>query len=174
MDTVLRYALISRDWPLWFRYAMTLLWVGVAYYVHLMIFGSNIAYPFLLFYPVIIAATLFLDRGNGIFASVLSALLAIYYLLPIGPVTGKENAKEVVAIMLFLITGLAMAVFVEALHNIFISLRGANKQISSLAQARGVLLRELAHRTRNDMAALSSLFQLQARSLKEPAAKKAF
>jgi two-component sensor histidine kinase len=174
MNDILEYALISRDWPVWIRYVITCLAVVAAYFLHWSIFGNNTEYPILLFYPVIIATGLFLDRGNGIFASVLSTLLAVYYLLPIGPVTSYQSSLEIISVLLFLATGLTMAIFVEALHKLFVSLHKANQQISHLAEARGILLRELSHRTRNDLAALNSLFLIQAHSLRDPGAQRAF
>jgi two-component sensor histidine kinase len=129
--------------------------------------GGN---PFLLFFPVIIVCGMVFDRGNGIFATLLSAVLAIYYLIP--PYQALAlNSDDVVAVSLFIFIGLVMSVLVEALHLAYVNLEKSHAQIASSAHEQQVLMDELTHRMRNHLATIAALLRLQSRSVDEPAAR---
>jgi len=75
MRELFHRALTTRAIPGWARYAATIALVLLAF--ALMISGgqSMHRYPFLIFVPVILVTGIFFDRGNGILATLLSALL---------------------------------------------------------------------------------------------------
>lgn len=160
---------ILRGWPVWVRYLTTAALVVLALAVHMALGNLMGGYPFLLFFPVIIVCGMVFDRGNGIFATLLSAVLAIYYLIPPYQALAM-NSDEVVAVSLFIAIGLFMSVLVEALHRAYVNLEKSHAQIESSAHEQQVLMDELTHRMRNHLATIAALLRLQSRSVDEPAA----
>jgi two-component system, sensor histidine kinase PdtaS len=187
MRNIFRYTRQSRHFPTWARYALTTLIVLVAFGMRYFLWHSLTGYPYLLFFPaVILVATLF-DHGTGIYAVALSVLLAIYFFAdPVGSFT-LSNSDDVVATIVFLITGVATAILIEALHRAFHDLWESHRELKQaheeLARAhtevaaseheKDLLLDELTHRIKNDLTVVISLIQLQARSLKDETAKAA-
>src|SRR5215510_4953366 len=89
----------------------------------------------------------------GIFATALGALVSIYLMFPAWPAL---DAPVVVPIVLFLLTGVAMAMVSEGL-------RMALERIVKAEREKDLLLRELRHRTKNDIMNIGSILRLQAR-----------
>ena len=77
------------------------------------------------------------------------------------------------ALVLFIAIGIATAVFIEALHRAYVELAEAHEHLHKTASDRAVLLQELSHRMRNDLAAVASLLSIQAKTLEDPACKAA-
>jgi two-component sensor histidine kinase len=164
LKNLFQLTLVARELPIWARYSITIILVALAAQAQLAAdFGR---YPFLLFFPVIILSGVVFDRGTSLFATLLSAALAAYYFLPPQRGLGVEEASDVVALALFIAIGIATSVLIEALHR-------AYERLDKTATDRAVLLRELSHRMRNDLAAFASLLSMQARALQDPAGKAA-
>src|SRR5262249_45752724 len=107
---------------------------------------------FLLLPGIFVAGILF-DRGSAFFATGLGALVSIYLMFPAWPAL---DAAVVVPIVLFLLTGVAMAMVSEGL-------RMALERIVKAEREKDLLLRELRHRTKNDIMNIGSILRLQAR-----------
>jgi two-component sensor histidine kinase len=168
MDTwipaIHRSALAARSIPVSLRYVITALlvlltaWSQVGWGG-----GAGDRYPFLTFIPVVFVCGTVLDRGNGFFATVLSAIAIAYYFvdprysLAIPP--GDRGA-----FVLFIVIGFAISSVVEALHVGLVALAIERENAQKAIRERGVLLDELSHRTRNDFANVVTLLNLQARS----------
>jgi two-component sensor histidine kinase len=164
LETLFQRTLASRELPIWARYAITTVLVALAALGQLA--GDFGRYPFLLFFPAIILSGVVFDRGTSLFATLASAALAAYYFLPPQRSLAVAEAKDVVALALFIAIGIATSVLIEALHR-------AYERLDKTANDRAVLLRELSHRMRNDLAAFASLLSLQARAVQDPAGKAA-
>jgi two-component sensor histidine kinase len=117
------------------------------------------SYPLLLFIPAVFLASV-IFHGSGVLATVASAVIAAAYFMP------PPATSAIVPLIVFLLIGLFIAAVTETLR----------KTLDKLSQAKSysdILLRELAHRTRNDLATIISLLRLQARSDSNPAVQAA-
>src|SRR5690606_34539908 len=105
-------------------------------------------------YPAIIVSALLFDRGNGIFATLLSGALVAYFLIPPQSAFAPPPSKDAIALMLFMAVGLFMAILVEIFHVTAGKLEDSRTLAEQSAHERAVLLRELTHRMRNHLATI--------------------
>lgn len=119
--------------------------------------------PFLLFVPAVFVCALLFDRGSGFFATALSTALAAYFVFH---ARGVFRSSDAVLLAAFVISSLLIATVTEALRITIHKLEDAERHKS-------VLLDEMAHRTRNDLAMVSSAIGLQARSATSAEAREA-
>jgi two-component system, sensor histidine kinase PdtaS len=109
-------------------------------------------YPsYFLLLPGIFLSGLIFNRGTGILAAVIAAGVSAYatYATVAGPVYLSENG-------LFFITAAGTAVVAEFL-------RAEMKRVMHADKTKALLLQEMAHRTKNNLAVLSAMIRLQAR-----------
>jgi two-component sensor histidine kinase len=170
----------SRGLPVWARYGATTALVLFCLGLRFWLFGPGPGVPFLLFFPAIITAGVIFDRGTGIYATLLSALLANYFFIE--PVRSLQivRAADLVSLAAFTLIALFTASVLEALHITLKTLAGeradlarANAELAEAAKQRGTLLGEAVHRARNDLQRLAATLTLQAGTTGEPAAKAA-
>jgi len=165
ISIVHRAAAASRTIPVGLRYLVTVALVsGVVWIQHNWAPEAAHRYPFLAFFPIIFIAGSFLDRGNGFFATVLSALAVSYFFLEPRYWIESFNRSDQVALGLFVLIGFAISSVVDALHRGLVSLAVEHERVSEAVRDRDVLLNELSHRTRNDFANVVTLLNLQSRS----------
>jgi two-component sensor histidine kinase len=149
---------VGSGWPRWARYASTTAIVLATGWIWLQL---DVDQPYLFFFPAIFFCAATFDRGSGFVATLLSALIAARQLL--APLNPAVRTQDEIRLSLFVVIGLAVAWLVEALRTRMIELSKEKEVSERLAQERKVLLDELAHRTRNDLASVVSLLRLQAR-----------
>lgn len=164
ISTVHRAADASRRFPVALRYLVTVALVALVVCVQLNWGEAGDRYPFLAFFPVIFLCGAFLDRGNGFFATALSALAVSYFFFEPRHSVESFNRSDQAALALFVAIGFAISAVVEALHKGLVSLAVEHARVSEAIRDRDVLMHELAHRTRNDFANVITLLNLQARS----------
>ncbi|WP_298260389.1 sensor histidine kinase [Bradyrhizobium sp.] len=114
-------------------------------------------YPsYFLLLPGIFLSGLVFNRGTGLAAAAIAACVSIYmgYRSGIGSVYLPEDG-------LFIVTAAGTALVAEFL-------RAEMKRVMHADKTKSVLLQEMAHRTKNNLAVLSAMIRLQARSA-EPA-----
>ena len=158
-------ALASRKIPVAIRYLITLVAVSIVMWAWMQTDAHTQRFPFLAFIPVIFACGAFLDRGNGFLATILSAGMCDYFILPpVGSLT-VANGDDQIALALFVIVGFLIAAVVEALHVGLVDLAVEHEHAQAAVKDRELLLEELSHRTRNDLANVITLLNLQARSV---------
>jgi two-component sensor histidine kinase len=173
MRELFRLTLTSRRFPIWARYATTTILVALALWAELAWGGDLRGHPFLLLFPAIILSGVVFDRGTAFYATLLGAALIAYFFLPPHRSFGIEEARDVVGLAVFITTGILTALLIEALHGAYVDLAEAHDRLDSTARDRAVLLQELSHRMRNDLAAVASLLSLQAKALPDPAGRAA-
>jgi two-component sensor histidine kinase len=165
-------ALTSRKMPVAIRYLITVAIVFIVMGAWMQTDAHAQRYPFLIFIPVIFACGALFDRGNGFLATILSAGASDYYMLPpVGSLT-VASGDDQIALALFVVVGFAIAAVVEALHVGLVDLAIEHERAQTAVKDRELLLEELSHRTRNDLANVVTLLNLQARSA-EGAAREA-
>ena len=147
-------------YPVWARYVLTLGLVGIAFSAKLLLYDALESYPLLLFIPVVFLASVIFDRGSGVLATIASAILAAAYFVR------PPASSAIIPLAVFVLTALFIAAVTE-------TLRGTLEELSEAKSYGDILLRELADRTRNDLATIMSILRLQARSDSNPAVQAA-
>jgi two-component sensor histidine kinase len=155
VEVLLKF-LPSPGQPRGVRYSVTVVLVAVFF---LFSFAAGIAvgpleFLFLIL-PVLLASVLY-DRGSGFLATGLS-LLAIASQLN----WRADPVGNLAALVIFAIVASFVAVFCEALRSVLERGAAAQEELK-------LLLREQRHRMKNDLALLSSMITLQARSQASP------
>src|SRR5215471_14468217 len=143
---LLRLIAVTPRYPVSVRYVLTLGLVGITFTAKLLLFDVLDSYPLLLFIPAVFLASVIFDHGSGVLATVASAVIAAAYFMP------PPATSAIVPLIVFLLIGLLIAAVTETLR----------KTLDKLSQAKSysdILLRELAHRTRNDLATIISLLR---------------
>lgn len=168
MEKLFGILLPVRGWPILARYAATTLLVAIA--ALLAIVSAFDEYLFIFFIPAIVIAAILFDRGNGIYAVFLSTLVAIYVFITPAFSVGVAERDDLVATVVFIAAGLLTVVLIESLHTAFNDLHLANSELrrthrefDDALRMRDVLLAEISHRIKNDMATLSTILTMQAR-----------
>ncbi len=130
------------------------------------ILGSAMAgYPVLLFIPAVFLCALLFDRGAGYLATVASVLIAWgVFIDPDWTFAAKRT--PVVPLLLFVVIGFSMSAVTEAL-------RRTVRRLDEAERGKSLLLEELAHRTKNDLAIIGAAITLQSNASKDPAVKEA-
>ena len=167
------------DLPTWARYAIaTLLVLIVTFLMRYTVVHDAPGYHFIFFVPPVILSSLFLAQGSGIWAVLLST--AVIKALLLAPVFTLEFARgeDFWTLVLFLGTGLVTALSGEALHKAFFQLADANskltaayERIAASEHEKEILLHDLTHRFKNDLANLTAILRLQARDVADPSAR---
>ena len=144
--------------PLWVRYALTGLIMLACCAVQYVIFRISNFTGFFILLPGIFMSGLLFDRGSALFATVIGCLFGVYVLFP-----GFELPSDAVYVplVLFMVTGFFLAVVAELL-------RKAMERIAAAERDKDLLLRDLRHRTKNDIMNVTSVLRIQARQATTP------
>lgn len=130
-------------------------------------------YPFLLFFPAIILISVLFDRGTGVFAVLLSALLAWYYFVPPVRSLALPGLREALPLTLYVLVGLFLAVTVEALRSTAERLAQTGADLTRAGELNRLLLADVNHRVKNHLASVNGLLSLSFRDIADPDAKRA-
>jgi len=147
------------------RYGVMTLIVLVCFALQLGVEFQSGMFMFFLLLPGIFLASVLFDRGSGFYATALSIVLAIVVLRPAE--SWFPPQQYLLPFVLFALVGLALATTSEAL-------RKALEKAVAAEQAADVMLYELNHRIRNNLAMVASVLELQRRAQKDQGAKDAF
>jgi two-component sensor histidine kinase len=133
--------------------------VGVGFLALVGLEGRGSLLGFYLLFPAIFASSVLFSRGTGIFAVTLSCLLLYLFLKPAGSML--LAGEYVFPLVFFGLLAVGLAIVSEAL-------RTAWEHAVNAERAKDLLLRELGHRTKNNLAMVISVLSLQARSKTNP------
>ncbi len=138
--------------PVWVRYAVTAVMMVFCMAVQIGLQNLSGFVGFFFVLPGIFAAGFLFDRGASLFSTALGTVFAYLSIIASAPVAGNV----VVTVILFAATGVAVGLVGEAL-------RTEMERVVQAETAKSVLLMELAHRTKNNLAMLSAMMRLQAK-----------
>jgi Histidine kinase len=155
----------TRPQSLVIRYAVTTLIVMVCFLLQIGVEMQSGFFGFFLLLPGIFLSSLLFDRGSGFYATILSTLLSIVVLW--SPGTFILPAQHLLPVLLFVLISLAVATVSEAL-------RKALESAVAAERAKDLMMHELNHRIRNNLAMVASVLELQMRAQQEPQARQAF
>ncbi len=159
MERLLQFLPAPRPWPA--RYAVTALIMLVCCAAQYVIFRISDFTGFFILLPGIFVCGLVFDRGSAFFAAVMGCLFGVYVLFP-----GFQlpSGAAYVPLILFVVTGFFLAVAAE-------TLRKAIERITAAERDKDLLLRDLRdlrHRTKNDIMNVTSVLRIQARQAPTP------
>jgi two-component system, sensor histidine kinase PdtaS len=180
MERLFLATIRSRGLPVWARYGTTTLLVLACLQFRLWLLPPDGGVPFLMFVPAVVLAGVIFDRGTGIYASLLSAVLAVVFFVKRTSPLQIAEPSDMIALLVFLGITLFTAFILEALHTAFhsfalqrVDLDAANAQLRHVAEEKATLLSEAVHRASNDLQRLAASLSLQAKKTTEPAARQA-
>jgi two-component sensor histidine kinase len=122
-------------------------------------------FPLLLFVPAVFFSAIVLGKTGGIATTFCGALLAGYFIVE-PRYSLALTASSALALTIFVTIGVGMSLVIEAL-------RRAIEKLNESERAKALLLEELAHRTKNDLAIISSAITLQRNASADPAVQEA-
>ena len=176
--TLFAVAQVMHDLPSWARYALATTLVLLTFALRQLIVQDAPGYHFIFFVPSVILSSLFLAQGTGIWAVLLSAALIKTVLLSPSHGMGFSRQEDFWAFVVFLGTCLLTVLTSEALHDAFFRLAAANRglaeanaRIAGSEREKDLLLHELTHRFKNDLANLTAILRLQAGNVADPSAR---
>ena len=145
-----------KPWPV--RYALTALIMFACCAVQYVIFRISAFTGFFILLPGIFLTGLLFDRGSAFFGTLIGCLFGVYVLFP-----GFQlpSGAVYVPLILFMVTGFFLAIAAEML-------RKAMERIAVAERDKDLLLRELRHRTKNDIMNITSVLRIQARQATTP------
>ncbi len=138
--------------PIWVRYVTTTVIMAFCMAVQIALQNLSGFVGFFFLLPGIFAAGFMFDRWASLFATALGTVFA-YLSITTGALV---SGSVLVAVTLFAATGAAVGLVGEAL-------RTEMERAIRAETAKSVLLMELAHRTKNNLAMLSAMMRLQAK-----------
>ncbi|MDM9623359.1 hypothetical protein A6U87_26015 [Rhizobium sp. AC44/96] len=147
----LLYFLPGKPQPVWVRYSATTVIMALCIGVQISLYAQTGFVGFFFLLPGIFLTGIMFDRGSSLYATALGAAFAYMSLRPTVPFPGY-----VLPILLFTVTAAVIGLVAEAL-------RTEMEKVVRAEKAKTVLLMELAHRTKNNLAMLSAIMRLQAR-----------
>ncbi|MER8473853.1 ATP-binding protein [Mesorhizobium sp. M1328] len=146
------------------RIATTTALTGICFFALQGIHVSAGVLGFFVMFPAIFLASVLFDRGSGLYSTVLSTILLYFEVKPAG--TFLLPVGLVLPMIIFVVVALGLAVISEGL-------RTGYQRAAEAERAKDLLLQELSHRTKNNLAMVSSLLSLQARMKSSPEAREA-
>lgn len=165
METLILRLLPHRTYGIVLRYGATAVIILTTALLRFSLEDPLQQFPLLLFMPAIFLCALLFDRGSGFFATILSAVIAAYLFME-PRFSFRIGVQNLFALFLFILIGMTMSAVTEALRHTIARLNESEK-------TKGLLLEELAHRTKNDLAIISSAITLQAHAAEDPAVREA-
>jgi signal transduction histidine kinase len=165
MENLLVQLLPRREYSIFLRYGGSAAIVAVTALLRHSLEEPLQHFRFLLFIPAVFLYALLFDRGSAFFATLLSAAIAAYlFIAPLFSFNiGLHNA---LALITFIDICFLMSVVTELL-------RRAIVRLDQSEAAKALLLDELAHRTKNDLAIISSAISLQMSASNNPEVREA-
>jgi two-component sensor histidine kinase len=156
--------------PMWLRVVLTSAALGVTFLFQIPLEREVPGEPFLLFFLVVICATLAFGRPAGLFAVGLSAFLSFFFFEPFGSLA-ILHAADVIKVELYAVLAGACVVGFAALAK---ALQSANETTEALQRreaSKSILLRELAHGVANNFAAVAALMSMKSAAVRDREAK---
>jgi two-component sensor histidine kinase len=159
-----------RSWPLWLRLALVGAVLLATFLFQIPLEREVPGEPFLLFFLVVIGATVAFGKGLGLFAVALSALLSIFFFEPFGSLA-IWRAGDVIKIELYTLLAGGCVIGFASLADALIAANEKSKALERADQNKSILLRELAHGVANNFASVAALISIRSAGVSDSNAK---
>ena len=159
-------------WPLWVRLAVTGAAFASTYLLQIPLEHAVPGEPFLLFFLVLIGATLLFGRSVGFVGVVLSTLLSALFFEPHGTLL-LDHAADLVKVELYAILATGCVFAFSRLAKALIASSHETEALKNLDKSKSILLSELVHGVANNFAAVAALITLRSASISDTEAKAA-
>ena len=159
-----------RGWPIWARLALAAAALFTTFLFQIPLEREVPGEPFLLFFLVVIGATLAFGRGVGLLTVGLSALLSIFFFEPFGSLA-IWHAADVIKIELYAVLAGCCVVGFASLADALINADEKTKALEQSDLNKSMLLRELAHGVANNFASVAALISIKSASVSDSNAK---
>jgi two-component system, sensor histidine kinase PdtaS len=157
-------------WPVWIRLALTACVLVAAHLFQIPLETEVPGEPFLLFFLIVIGATLLFGEGTGLFAAGFSTFLSFFFFEPYGTMA-LLHAHDLVQVELYGLLAVASVLGFARLARAFIAAQEATEISEKSAQSKSLLLSELAHRVANNFATTAAFIHAKANSISDVQAK---
>lgn len=146
--------------------------LGVGALTFSALFGLPVyGFTVLLLYPAVLASAYLWGRAAG-FACTLVTAVSIAILLHVDKSLPSSTATtSIVAVLLFTVAGLSASMMLSTLNRALRELGRSHVEAVVLQLEKDLLLRELRHRVKNDLANVCAVLQIEARNLNGEAAE---
>lgn len=142
--------------------------------IGLFLFGFGVRYaadssfppgfPFLTFFPVVIATTFVAGRGPGFLCGLLSGLAAWYFFIP--PFDQfKYDPQVATALGFFAFVVIVDVLLIDGLTKRQRQLLESEARLAQMADHQALLFKELQHRVANNLASVASMLRLKRRQI---------
>ena len=174
---VLAAPAVTRRWPSWAKYVFATTLAGAVAALQASWPGMA-EFPYLFPYGVVIVCAVLFDQRTSLLATILSgASLAFFVLEPRYSFT-IASTRSAFALAFFVAISLFVGFLIELLHLAIFrlheaneALRRANRELTASDREKDLLLREAAHRTKNDLLTLIAIIRLEQRRQKDQRVK---
>lgn len=122
-------------------------------------------FPLLMFIPAVFLSALTLGKAAGTVTTLLGASLAAYFIVE-PKLSFNVGPSATLALIIFVTVGIGISLVLEAL-------RQTIEKLDESEASKALLLEELAHRTKNDLAIVSSAITLQRNASSDPEVREA-
>lgn len=139
------------------KYVLATLAVVCALLLRLALDEHASSFPFVFFMPAVILCALLLNGGTGIYVTLLSSAVAVYFLLAPRGSFAIHDPGTALDTFVFLATGIGLSVVIE--RSVLDLLKAARQETY-----REVQVREMRHRTKNNLQIVAALLTTQART----------
>src|SRR5262245_51759759 len=146
--------------PLWVRLAVSAAVLLAVFLFQIPLEREVPGAPLVLFFLVVIAATLAFGKGVALVGVAVSSLLSIFCFEPFGSLA-IHQAGDVIKIELYAILAGAAVMGFAALAETLIMANEKARALERADASKAVLLRELAHGVANNFASVAALIRLQ-------------
>jgi two-component system, sensor histidine kinase PdtaS len=157
-------------WPVWIRLALTACALVAAHLFQIPLETEVPGEPFLLFFLIVVSATLLFGEGTGLFGAGLSTFLSFFFFEPYGTMA-LLHAHDLVQVELYGLLAVGCVVGFARLARALITAQEATEVLEKSAQNKSLLLGELAHRVANNFATIAAFIHAKANSVSDVEAK---
>ncbi|MFM6852880.1 MAG: sensor histidine kinase, partial [Sphingopyxis sp.] len=155
----------------WVAYAAATVAAALGLGVRFALSGAITAgYPFITFFPMVIATMFLFGRWPAIYCATLCGLAAFYFFVE--PVrTMVLNGPALLAMGFYTFIVAMLILFIDIAHQSNRRTRRERAKAERLAHTRGLLFRELQHRVANNIQVVGALVSASKRRVADPAAR---
>ena len=161
----------AQRFPLWGRMCLAAVAIVIAYLVQIPLERHVPGEPFLLFFLVVILATMALGLGAGFVAVGLSTALSMAFFEPLGSFLALSRAWDLIKIELYAVLSAGCVIAFARLRQTFIATSEKTEALQRLDENKALLLKETAHSVANNFASVAALLSMKSASITDTEAK---